>query len=51
MKKLLSMLLALTMLLSLGVPAFAEESHTITGEDIPLYTVRYPPVCRRRGNR
>ena len=39
MKKLLSMLLALTMLLSLGVPAFAEESHTITGEDIPLYTV------------
>ena len=39
MKKLLCMLLILTMLLSLGVPAFAEESHTITGEDIPLYTV------------
>ena len=39
MKKLLCMLLALTMVLSLCAPAFAEESHTITGEDIPLYTV------------
>ena len=39
MKKLLCMLLALTMLLSLCTPAFAEESHTITGEDIPLYAV------------
>ena len=39
MKKLLCMLLALTMLLSLCAPAFAEESHTITAEDIPLYTV------------
>ena len=39
MKKLLSMLLALTMLLSLCAPAFAEESHTIAGEDIPLYAV------------
>ena len=38
MKKLLCMLLALTMVLSLCVPAFAEESHIITGEDIPLYT-------------
>ena len=39
MKKLLSMLLALTMLLSLCASAFAEESHTITAEDIPLYAV------------
>ncbi len=38
MKKLLCMLLALTMVLSLCAPAFAEESHIITGEDIPLYT-------------
>ena len=38
MKKLLSILLALTMLLSLCAPAFAEESHTITSEAFPLYT-------------
>ena len=38
MKKLLCMLLALTMLLSLCAPAFAEESHTITSEAFPLYT-------------
>lgn len=39
MKKMLSILLALTMLLSLCAPAFAEESHTITGEAFPLYTM------------
>ena len=38
MKKMLSILLALTMLLSLCAPAFAEESHTITSEAFPLYT-------------
>jgi hypothetical protein len=37
MKKLFSMLLALTMLLSLCVPVFAEESHTITSQEYPLY--------------
>ena len=37
MKKLFCLLLALTMALSLCVPAFAEESHTITSKDIPLY--------------
>ena len=39
MKKMLSILLALTMLLSLCAPAFAEESHTITSEAFPLYTM------------
>ena len=39
MKKLLCTLLALAMLLSLCAPAFAEESHTITSSDIPLYAV------------
>ncbi len=38
MKKMLSILLALTMLLSLCAPAFAEESHTITSEAFPIYT-------------
>ncbi len=38
MKKMLSILLALTMLLSLCAPALAEESHTITSEAFPLYT-------------
>ena len=37
MKKLLSILLALTMLLSLCVPAFAVEAHAITSAAFPYY--------------
>ena len=37
MKKLLSILLALTMLLSLGVPAFAADAHEITSAAFPIY--------------
>ena len=39
MKKLLCVLLALSLALSLCVPAFAEESHTITSEAYPYYLV------------
>ena len=37
MKKLLCLLLVLSMALSLCAPAFAEESHTVTGKEFPLY--------------
>ena len=37
MKKLLSILLALTMVLSLGVPAFAADAHEITSAAFPIY--------------
>ena len=37
MKKLLSMLLAFSMALSLCIPAHADESHTITSEEFPFY--------------
>ena len=37
MKKLLSLMLALSMALSLCVPAYAEKSHTIASEEFPLY--------------
>ena len=37
MKKLLSILLILAMVLSLGATAFAEEQHEITGAEFPLY--------------
>ena len=37
MKKLLSILLALTMVLSLGVPAFAADAHEISSAAFPLY--------------
>ena len=37
MKKLLSILLALTMLLPLGVPAFAADAHEITSAAFPIY--------------
>jgi len=37
MKKLFSLMLALSMALSLCVPACAQESHTITGEEFPIY--------------
>jgi hypothetical protein len=36
MKKLLSILLALAMFLSLGISAFAEEKHEITSAAYPL---------------
>ena len=39
MKKLFCLLLALTMALSLCVPAFAEESHTVTSGEYPYYVV------------
>ena len=37
MKKFLSILLVLTMLLPLGVPAFAADAHEITSGEFPLY--------------
>ena len=37
MKKILSILLALTMVLSLGVPAFAADAHEITSAAFPIY--------------
>ena len=37
MKKFLSILLALTMVLSLGVPAFAADAHEITSAAFPIY--------------
>ncbi len=37
MKKLLSILLVLTMLLPLGVPAFAADAHEITSAAFPIY--------------
>ena len=37
MKKLFSLMLALSMALALCVPACAQESHTITGEEFPIY--------------
>ncbi len=37
MKKLLSLMLVLSMTLSLYIPACAEKSHTIAGEEFPLY--------------
>ena len=37
MKKILSILLALTMVLSLGVPAFAADAHEITSAEFPIY--------------
>ena len=37
MKKLFSLVLALSMALALCVPAYAHESHTVTGEEVPIY--------------
>ena len=37
MKKLFSLMLALSMALALCVPAWADESHTVTGEEFPIY--------------
>ena len=37
MKKLFSLMLALSMALSLCVPAYAHESHTVTSEEVPIY--------------
>ena len=37
MKKLFSLMLALSMALALCVPAYAHESHTVTGEEVPIY--------------
>ena len=39
MKKLLCLLLALIMALSLCAPVFAEESHTVTSEEYPFYLI------------
>ena len=37
MKKLHRLMLVLSMALALCVPAWADESHTITGEEFPIY--------------
>ena len=37
MKKTLSILLALTMVLSLGVPAFTADAHEISSAEFPIY--------------
>ena len=36
-KKLFSLMLALSMALSLCVPAYAHEAHTVTSEEVPIY--------------
>ena len=39
MKKLLCVLLMLSLVLSLCIPAFAEQSHTVTSEAYPYYLI------------